>query len=518
MINDIIKVNSNFKVRVNDFISNNNMHIKSNLPTIKVDNDIDWEIDQTLSRTYQVYLHSLLIVKDLTKFSLVSETKYFTEALKIIEDWWFNNKNNSLAWNEHAVAERVINIIYFQENSDKKIQKEIYEELLISHLNYLFDSNNYKENNHGLMMDRSLLVGGYYINNEIFQERAVDRFKNFIYKDFSNYGVHLENSPEYHSLALKIANEIIDIMKLIGIRISQEMKLRLKKADKYIPILSRPDKYIPMLGDSGERKFNGNKIYNNFCDHVSGTFLYQDYQTKSWLLLLNGYQNITHKHKDDMSIQFSLGNANIFVDSGKYNYDTSSKIRKYLISDKAHSKPYILERRYKIDSKDRFQTNIILDAEEFFHIEASHYKKNDFHIIRNVIFHKASKSLYIIDRFSSKEELSFISNFVFSPDLDIKLLNNSLTLNDISYEFKFSNQKMNLISKNAELFNWYSTSFEKAEKINRIFCRSKGKEKIHITYLNPKNLEKNVKVLEGHIKLEIENHIYTININDLKRW
>src|SRR5699024_9056332 len=115
------------------------------------------------------------------------------------------NQENLVAWNEHAVAERIINIIYFQENSTKKMKSKKYNLILQKHLEFLYSSKNYKKNNHGLMMDRSLLIGSYYIRNDLYKERAIDRFNIFIYRDFSTSGIHLENSPEYHTLALKIA-------------------------------------------------------------------------------------------------------------------------------------------------------------------------------------------------------------------------------------------------------------------------------------------------------------------------
>src|SRR5699024_9527995 len=191
------------------------------------------------------------------------------------------------------------------------------------------------------------------------------------------------------------------------------------KADLYLPRIARPDNTIPMLGDSGYKKLTEQKSFANIIDHTSGTYLYQDNKKRNWLLVTNGYQSKTHKHKDDMGVQFSIGNMNILVDSGKYNYDANSQIRKYLISDKAHSKPYILERRYKFDGKDRLKSNIILNNNEIYHIEVSYFKPGDFNIIRNIILHKETSSLFFIDRFASKEILTHISNFVFDPELDI---------------------------------------------------------------------------------------------------
>lgn len=519
MINEIIKVNSKYTERVNSFIKENKLFIKPSFKPIFVGDLINWKITVELSKTEMIYLHSLLIVKDLIKYKLTNDNDFSEIARKIIEKWWEDNQENMLAWNEHAVAERTLNLIYFQKNSTNEINQEKFHTILMRHLEFLSNSRNYKNNNHGLMMDRSLLIGSDYINNITYREQAINRFTIFIYRDFSKEGIHLENSPEYHSLALKISLEFIYILKEMNIELSKDIMNIIKKAELYLPRISRPDKSIPIMGDSGHKNITTHKSYGNIVDHTSGIFLYQDSYNYNWLLVSNGYQSLTHKHKDDMSIQFSINNFNILADSGKYNYDKSSTIRKYLISDKAHSKPYIIERKFRYDGKERLKTNIILNSEKLYHIETSYMKPRDFHIIRNVILHKDTSSLIIIDRFSSKEKLTYVSNFVFDPKIDIGYSeNHNLEILNTNYIMVSHNNNISLVSKKNEIDNWYSPTFNQIIKTNRAFVRSSGTFKTHIISLRSNALKIAANVTSDSINLDLNCENFRINISKIESW
>src|SRR5699024_10500055 len=123
-------VNSKYKDRVNSFINNKELYIKPNFSPIYIKNLINWEINKQLSKTEEVYLHSLLIIKDLTKFSLTEQNNYFKLSHQIIEKWWDKYQNDEFAWNEHAVAERTLNLLYFQENSSKKLRQRKFNFIL----------------------------------------------------------------------------------------------------------------------------------------------------------------------------------------------------------------------------------------------------------------------------------------------------------------------------------------------------------------------------------------------------
>src|SRR5699024_6260284 len=142
---------------------------------------------------------------------------------------WEINEKNEVAWNEHAVAERTLNLLYFQENSSIKIKDKKFNRIISAHLEYLYDSKNYKSNNHGLMMDRTLLIGSYYSDNSHFRERAIDIFYIFIYRNFSTAGIYLENSPEYHSFTLKLIHEFTITLQALNIKVDKDINEIIKK-------------------------------------------------------------------------------------------------------------------------------------------------------------------------------------------------------------------------------------------------------------------------------------------------
>src|SRR5699024_11041423 len=137
MINKIIKVNSQYKDRVKSFIIDRKLYIKPNFNPIQLNNSIEWNTEGSLSKTKIIYLHTLLIIKDLIKYLIKEKIEYSAESLKIIEEWWEINEKNEVAWNEHAVAERTLNLLYFQENSSIKIKDKKFNRIISAHLEYL---------------------------------------------------------------------------------------------------------------------------------------------------------------------------------------------------------------------------------------------------------------------------------------------------------------------------------------------------------------------------------------------
>src|SRR5699024_6458251 len=116
-------------------------------------------------------------------------------------------------WKEHPVSSRINNIINFQTTETKyKLCKRTYGKILISHCKYLSNEKNYKFNNHGLMMDNALINAASHLPDEekrkLYIDKAVYRIRYAIQRDFSRYGVHLENSPEYHRMILMLYSNI----------------------------------------------------------------------------------------------------------------------------------------------------------------------------------------------------------------------------------------------------------------------------------------------------------------------
>src|SRR5699024_7491796 len=274
-INKIISVSKNYKKNISEF-ENGKLVIKENLESIVFKDNIDWNyIHVTNSRTYQVYLHSLNIIKDFVQMYLISHNdKYLMQAVELIKDWYKKNigvENTNLAWNEHAVSYRILNIIYFQENAgNSKLPQKIFNKIIDSHIEYLNDDTNYKDNNHGIMMDNSLLVSSHYCRSIHIKNLIIYKvyysLNLSISRDFSYNGLHLENSPEYHRLVLTLLNRSKIILEELGRPFTNEVVQILEKAKKLNSIIIKPNREFPLIGDTGT--IIDRKVPKSFADFI----------------------------------------------------------------------------------------------------------------------------------------------------------------------------------------------------------------------------------------------------------
>src|SRR5699024_320232 len=129
-----------------------------------------------------------------------------------------NNEGGAMVWYDHPTANRIqviINYLYLaKERHD--VDTKLYGKLLRFHSLYLSDNKNYRRNNHGLMMDRSLMILGNILNDQnIFNigfYRSIDTF----WYSYSYTGLHLENSPEYHNMVTRMYLELQTYLKKNG--------------------------------------------------------------------------------------------------------------------------------------------------------------------------------------------------------------------------------------------------------------------------------------------------------------
>src|SRR5699024_3275853 len=132
-----------------------------------------------------------------------------------------------------------------------KINKLVINDILNSHCNFLYDEDNYKNNNHGIMMDNALLTASYFsenINKNFYIEKAFYRLKYAINRDFTRKGLHLENSPEYHRLVLNLLSKSQYIMSILDLKFDVETNRILYRAKKVSSYIIKPDKIYPLIG------------------------------------------------------------------------------------------------------------------------------------------------------------------------------------------------------------------------------------------------------------------------------
>src|SRR5699024_6162210 len=98
-----------------------------------------------------------------------------------------------------------------------------------------------------------------------------------------------------------------------------------------------PNKTLPIIGDSQFGTLTKLvKKDGSFHDPQAGVTIFQHQaltpEKATWLSFICGYERKTHKHQDDLSVSLYWRGEDILSDSGRYNYDRNSDIRKYLVS------------------------------------------------------------------------------------------------------------------------------------------------------------------------------------------
>lgn len=418
---------------------NNHFFLMNNLDMIEFRDGIDWNYQHHVSsNTYQLYLHCLNVVSLLCDaFQETKDKVYVLKAYEILLDWAnydkTNERYNAYQWIDHSAANRTLNIIYFYHIAESTIDinEQIVKNLLVKHGNFLMDDANYTENNHGIMVDRSLIILSVFMkdypkSNEWFN-KAILRLKNAFYRDFSFKGVHLENSPAYHTMTSGIYAKIATFLQNYHLTLGKDINFKLEKTNDYLKYIYKPNKTLPIIGDSQEGSLNKlDKTFHSFHDPQAGITILQNKASvaehSTWLSFVCGYSSKTHKHYDDLSISLFYNGADVLVDSGRYNYDKTNKIRQYLVSPSAHSTIAVKGEPYPIGSPsrnmDKIKTTSFLSNPVFDLVKGVNHAYKGISISRVVILLKPN-IVILVDQVKSKKAQTFQQIFNLAPNVTV---------------------------------------------------------------------------------------------------
>lgn len=328
-----------------------------------------WKVlkKEKYGNSYTLYIHTLRVAVELIlAYEATNEIKYFEKAEEIIYSWIDYSKTkdkNRMIWYDHTTANRtqvLIHYLYHAGKLKRKINTSLFKELLIKHAEVLSDDKIYKHNNHGLMMDRSLIILGYVLEDTNMLLKGKTRAANTFWISFSSQGIHLENSPQYHSMVVRMYNEIESYLNKKDDSLGEHIPKYLNIAKSYIPIITKPNKHQPSIGDSSDTKQSRRKIYKNIYDVEAGISVLQyEKPYEFYTTFLAGYSSKVHKHNDDLSITLNYKLKDFLVDPGKYSY-TSNETRQYIISKEAHSSFYLKDFDYTIKDKNRYKRKVRL--------------------------------------------------------------------------------------------------------------------------------------------------------------
>lgn len=398
---------SNATQRIADKGLNNIIEPFPNFDDIEFTIDFDWEYEHPkVATSYQLYLQSLRVVNELlNQYRETRNTDYILKSKEIIESWFdYIDEGNEtkMTWYDHAVGARSQALVDFIYNAKKEkiaIDEDRYIKVLTTHAELLWDDELHRYNNHGIMMDKALMVLGLATNNETFFLKAYERVKSIFWVTFSDNGVHLENSPEYHQMVFGLYEGLEEYLqkneRTLGIEITNMFPL----IKRYYSLILKPDNKFPPIGDSSHLSNSKNieNIWENFSEPAAGISLIKQKENLLYLAFICGFSTITHKHSDDLSFILNYKYKDFFVDPGKFNYSTN-KFRKYIVKRQAHSS-FSLNRNYKKDSLNKIHKNIWTDqflSSELYTVISGYNNGYENAKLRRTIYYLAQENLIIV--------------------------------------------------------------------------------------------------------------------------
>lgn len=491
---------------------------------------------KTYGASYQLYIQSLRIAAVLLlKYEKSKNIRYLYKAEELIYSWITyvsEGTEEPMVWYDHPTSNRVqvlIHYLYLIKDTKEEIDYSLFRSILNKHGEVLGNDDIYINNNHGLMMDKSLMLLGNVLDDENFFVKGYYRSIDTFWYSFSSKGTHLENSPNYHNMVVRMYEQLQKYLVNNNQSYNETILNNLKLANNYLNIIMKPDSMLPPIGDSDHTLWKANKSYENFYDEEAGIAVLQFNDIKSFYVnFICGYSSRTHKHKDDLSINLNYNGEDFITDSGKYNYNGKDPIRNYIISPAAHSSFQLKKFNYDIKHSNRFNRKITMNGFNFTDnvslVKGMHgdYKDTDIVLNREVIQINKLPIVILYDFIDNEDgnKYNFIQNFNLSDNIDAKYSRKLCRLNG---------QKENLIIKQLLKTDKpevilgdektpiavNATGFSKVIETSQVkYHKSTAKRDVFLTAIYDDSIINEVKLLnlDQTLELKIDGNIYNINI------
>ncbi len=475
---------------------------RSTVPEWPISLPLDWGANPFEDTNWQFQLHSWRMTDPLLeRFFENGSNEDIEFAAEIANDWWtwHQHKNATFSWNDMATGIRSLRIAFLLSAVDEGILNAGFRPSLLemakAHFEKLQSEGFITSGNHGLfqVFGLALLCTVADLDNRnAGLKYAEDKFQWILSRQFTEDGVHKENSPTYHRFATTV------IRNLGG---SERFKLRdietiLRNADAVEPWLIFPNGMWPSIGDSygfagkvdslsgGRRQSRSDgRAYAVSSFERSGYAVVrsEDPQGSSMLIVTGMAHTYTHKHADELSFELFEHGRLIFIDAGKYGYAQDS-IRSYIESACAHNTisvdgEYIGRHSVKLGNVILDETRILDDR----FIISGELHRRDMFRQRRIIEYNPGNWITIEDQLSSDGSRAFVSSLHLSPDLHPVVNENGFSIElgerTINGTLIGDECKIEAIrgQSSPEMIGWSTTGYLKVEPTFVIRAVSQGR-------------------------------------------
>jgi len=293
-------------------------------------------------KTSYLYLYSFKWMANLTvAYKETLDEKYYHTFSNFFEMFLSTKKRDKIWFCDHACYERTLALIQalmvFPETWHCRA-KAI--ELLYLQGLWFFDDVNHAKNNHGLMTDIALLhlsvLFSQYDFASTWQTKAMQRVLELHENSFDNDGVNNENTIFYFLYNITFYEKIHRFASYYNIIGAETLQEKIQFTKDVMGYFLWQDGGYPPIGDSGVGKesalssINATKFFEE-----SGFCIIKDHDV--YCSIKCGWTSGVHKHADDGSVTLRYKGHDILLDSGSFNYDNTSPIRKFVASTAGHS-------------------------------------------------------------------------------------------------------------------------------------------------------------------------------------
>lgn len=428
--------------------------------------------------------HHLLWLSE--AYQITNDEKYSKECVNQIISWIDNNKFlYSVNWVcPMDVAIRASNWIYAihllkgsSEISDSFLQK--FKKSLLQHgyfIRYNLEKGAGRNFNHytadlaGLLLI-GLLFEGSSLGRSWSRFARRELFKDILVQVLPT-GVHYEKSISYHRLMVELYSYPIYVLRRLGNEIPKEVLDRIQAMYNFVAVYQKPNGKAPQISDNDNGRFLpftygsftehaylinkdslDNKIVSNLEPRLFdisnkdiGLWLYKDAgfaiskSESHYMFVINsGYSRYPnpyntnfkefsgmHNHNDLLSFELSIGDEDVFVDSGSFIYTANiNEYNRFRSTAKHNTIVVDSEEQNKLENiAFSFVANSqVLPLELFDHIIKGSYKTNQCGLFHERSFDLKRNSLCIWDRVNKRGPSHHIDFYLhLAPGLQVEIM------------------------------------------------------------------------------------------------
>lgn len=326
---------------------------RKDVEAVRLTPPLDWAADPFNDRNWCFQLHAWRMNAPLLKaYHTTGDQDLLRQAFTYAQDWWRFHRQSAktpFTWKDMAVGLRAMQIAFFLQGARRgdlslsSAEAATLNQLASRHYAKLSQESSLRMNNHGLFQAYGLKLLSEVLGTE--DGIADDFLRKIMLSQFTEAGVHKENSPEYHHMVTTLLKRFTRAGRL-----SADLEELLRKAERAKRAMVNGAGHLAQVGDTGVRSDRGPKISESLRVHdLSGSGYVTVRQGQTSLFFTGMAQSYTHKHADELSFELVHEGEYLFIDPGKYAYE-NDRWRRHVVSAAAHNTVSLKEEELPLEA------------------------------------------------------------------------------------------------------------------------------------------------------------------------